>query len=190
MIQLYKPNAKNTGMALGFQASDREKKLWVTMIKQVSWDAQKAKASFNENKKKPGFSTNLKFSQIEVATMLDALEQNYVYKTVHDAESRMTQITLAPADEKYPGFTFSVYQTDKATNNKSSYFMPLTFGEARLIREYLVHFLHKSFRKIDTSEKEQTASQPEAQQLVEPSEASQTTEFPVTPETSTVDNTW
>ena len=51
MIQLYKPTKKNTGTALGFQASDRDKNLYVTMIKQASWDDNKQTGSFNENRK-------------------------------------------------------------------------------------------------------------------------------------------
>lgn len=177
MIQIYKPNRNNSGIATGFQASDRDRSLYVSFIRQYSWNAQTQKGSFMENRKKPGFSTLLKFSQVEVAAILDALEQNSGWKTIHVAPNRSTQIILAPGDQAHPGFTFTVNQTEKSDGQKASFFLPLNFGEARLIREYLLHYLHKSF-----GIKEQSVAQaptPEAQ----PTETPQSDEQAVAAET-------
>ena len=153
MVQIYKPTARVTGLAISLQASDRDGKLYVNMIKQASWNEQTKKGSFIENRKKPGFYTTLKFNQAEAAGMIDAIERHYEFKAYHGTEARATQITFGPAQPKNEGdvapalFVLRAVQTDSQdTTQKVSFFIPLTYAEARLIKEYLVHYLHKSFR--------------------------------------------
>ena len=146
MITFYKPTPKNTGLAMSFQASDRDKHLYVNLLKQVNWDANTKKGSFLANKNKPGFYANIKFNQIEAGGMLDAIEHNALFSAYHSSAKYITQIKLEPSPVENPtSFVFKVLQTDtQDSTKKSSYFISLTFGEARLVRQYLIHYLHKS----------------------------------------------
>jgi hypothetical protein len=159
-LHLYKPTAKNTGLAIGLQASDQDKHLYVNLIKQASWNAETKRGSFTENKDKPGASATLKFNQLEAASLIDAIETNGPFKAYHDAPKRTTQITFEPSEAEKACWVFKVSQTSKEdANQKTSFFMPITYGEARLIKEYLLHYLHKSFAMRLPSR--QRAAQPE-----------------------------
>jgi hypothetical protein len=166
-IQIYKPNSKVTGCALSLQASDRDGKLYVNMIKQASWNPETKKGSFIENRNDPTKKTVLKFSQVEAAQIIDCVERHYQWSGFHDSASKTTGIVFAPNDERSV-FSLSVNQTDKQDSTvKSQFFIPLTYAEVRLIKEYLIHYLHKSFKmKTDSrpANQEQEVRQPEAQE--------------------------
>ncbi len=158
MIALYKPTRSNKGCAISLQASDRDKSLFLNLIAQFGWDEAKKKGSFIENRKNPLKSTTLKLNQIEAASIVDSIEQNTAFKTVHSTSAKMTSISFLPGDETHPGFTLSVNQTNKEdTTKKASFFMPLSFGEARLIKEYLLHYLQKSFAINESREQQQSS---------------------------------
>lgn len=148
VIQIYKPTAKNTGCAISLNASDRDKYLYIELIRQFSWDVARKKGSFIENRKRPGMNTVLKFNQTEVGALLDAIERFYEFKPFHSSEKKVTQISFAPAEGDSPTtYVFKVLQSDADdSTKKASFFIPINFGEARLIREYLVYYLHKSFK--------------------------------------------
>jgi hypothetical protein len=151
MYNIYKPTRKNTGTALGFQASDRDASLYVTLIKQVSWNEATKEGSFKENRRKPGFNTILKFNITEAGTLIDAIEKEYQVQLFHNSAKGTTQIEFGPAEaaenEAPSCFVLRVFQTSKEDKNqKNSFFIPISFGEVRTIKEYLVHYMHKSFR--------------------------------------------
>jgi hypothetical protein len=168
-IQLYKPTSRMTGMAISFQASDMDESLYVSLIKQASWNETTKRGSFIENRNKPGFSTVIKFNQIEAGSMVDAIERFYAFTAFHNSADFTSQITLGPADGTNPStFVFKVHQTNKKdTTKKSSFFIPISFGEARMIKEYLIHYLHKafSFKKADKDVPSETP-QPESPEPV------------------------
>ncbi len=162
-LSLYKPSKSNKGTAISFMASDNDNSLYLSLIKQASWNETTRTGSFIQNKDKPGLNAKVKLNHLEAACILDSIETNSMWSTVHSTEKKMTNITFAPGDEQHPGFTLSVNQTDKQdTTLKSSFFMPLSFGEARLIKEYLVHYLHKSFQKVVGKVQQQAPDAPTA----------------------------
>jgi len=165
MISLYKPTKKTTGLAISFRASDRDKSLFLNLIKQFSWNEAEKKGSFVENKDKPGFSTAIKLNQIEAAAIIDCIERVYPWSAFHNSPSKTTQINFGPSQDSSV-FTLQVNQTDKQdTSQKSSYFIPITYAEARLIKEYLIHYLHKSFRSNgNTNNKDKNTNNSPVQQ--------------------------
>lgn len=177
MIQIYKPTKNVTGAAISLQAGLKDKHLYLNFIKQASWNDQTKKGSFIENRNKPGFSTVVKFNQVEVGAMLDALEKFYAFSAFHSSDKSKTQITFGPADgeQKDKLYVLKIHQTNaQDTTQKTSFFIPITFGEARLIQEYLRYYLHTSFRfdakaaaNKPQPQKEQTRSVPN-QQTSEP----------------------
>jgi len=149
-IALYKPTKKVTGLAISLQSSDKDKSLYLNLIKQFSWDENARKGSFFENRNKPGMSTIIKLNQVEGGSILDAIENNSAFSAYHNSANRSTQIIFEPSKEK-SCFTLKILQTENGDENqKNSFFIPISFGEARLIKKYLIPYLHKSLRKLET----------------------------------------
>lgn len=165
MISIYKPTPRNTGCAISFQASNQNKHLYVSLIRQHSWDANRKLGSFISNKNVPNMSTTLKFHQAEAGAMIDAIERWYEFSAYHGSENKATRISFGPAEgEDSSTMVFKVNQNDtEDTTQKSSFFIPISLGEARLIKEYLIHYLHKSFRQLPDKQGASSASSSEEQ---------------------------
>ena len=158
MIQIYKPTPRNTGMAMSVKAGDTDGHFYVEVLKQFSWDSTRNKGSFVENRKKPGKNTIMKFNQVEAANWIDSIERYVKFSGFHGIESRKTSFSFELAEgNPAASFFFKINQTNaEDTTQKDSYFIPISFAEARLIKEYLIHYLHKAFaRQI---QKPQTSS--------------------------------
>lgn len=148
MISIYKPNSRNTGAAISFQASDEQPSLFVSIIKQHSWDERRKKGSFVENRDKKGKTIVIKFNQTETASIVNAIERRTSFSAFHSfGQGVSTQIRFEPTEEKEKGYVLKIKQVDNEDEKeqKSLFFISLSIGEARLIREYCIHFLHKSF---------------------------------------------
>jgi hypothetical protein len=181
MLNIYKPNPKVTGTGLSLQASDRDGKLYLNLIKQSGWNDQTKKGSFIANKDKPGASAVLKFNQMEAGALIDAIENMTTASFYHVSPSKSTRILFAPSNiqkEKAPNcFVLTINQAEtEDSSKKTNFLIPFTFAEARVIKEYLIHYLHKSFsikpQKTDNKQNQQPEEvvassevQPEAQEL-------------------------
>ena len=148
MISFYKPNSKNTGTACSFSVNPKDESIWSSLIKQNSWNDQKKIGSFSENQNNPNKSVKIKFSLIEAAGMLDALERNSEFSAYHTSEKQTTRIKLSPyiKDGNQIGFSYSVNKEDKQNSeNKQSYLIGFYYNEARLLREFLSYALNSIF---------------------------------------------
>jgi len=131
-IQLYKPTAKMTGMAVSFHLRTTGN-IYINFLKQATWNDKTKKGSFIENRNKPGFSTIIKFNQIEAASMLDAIERFYTFEPFHSSAKTTSRITFGPAEGANPStFILKVLQTDKQDTTKKSSFL-FRFRLARLV---------------------------------------------------------
>lgn len=164
MLNIYKPNPKVTGTGLSLQASDRDGKLYLNLIKQSGWNDQTKKGSFLANKDKPGASTVLKFNQMEAGSLIDSIENMTTASFYHASSSKTTRISFAPSNiqkDKAPNcFVLTVNQAEtEDSSKKTNFLIPFTFAEARVIKEYLIHYLHKSFsikpQKTDNKQNQQ-----------------------------------
>jgi hypothetical protein len=129
----------------------------VTLLKQASWDAAKHIGSFGDNVKDPTKQTSIKLSNNEVAMILNCLEQNRPMQQTHDFAGVPTlkMVNFAPwmgkdketgADTQV-GFSLRVTAMDREdSTKKTSFSFGFTHSEGRLLREYLIHCLHNSFR--------------------------------------------
>ena len=61
-IQFYKPNSFNKGVAVSLSFNPQDSGIYVSFIKQFSWDAQRKIGSFKENKENPKAKKNIKFN--------------------------------------------------------------------------------------------------------------------------------
>jgi hypothetical protein len=148
MISFYKPNNKNTGTACSFSVNPKDESIWSSLIKQSSWNDLKKIGSFSENQNNPNKSVKIKFSLVEAAGMLNALEKNVEFSAYHTSEKQSTQIKLSPyiRDDKQVGFSYVVNRTDKQNSeNKQTYLIGFYFNEAALLKEFIKYALNSIF---------------------------------------------
>ena len=155
-IQIYHPNKNNTGFACSFSQSSKDNAIFATLIKQSTWDQKNQIGTFSASRNDPLKQVNVKLAQVEAAAILDALDRGREFSTVHDGDKQLKAIRFNQWMNKVSegekpsqrGYSFSIAVTDKEDSSaKNSFYIGLTFPEGRLIREFLIHALNKSFQK-------------------------------------------
>jgi hypothetical protein len=164
MISFYKPTPKVTGTAMSFYLNKRDNSFFSNLIKQDSWDSGRKIGSFQKNKKVEGKNVNIKFSQTEIASIIDAIDRN-IEITGYHGSNQVVRFSFGPyvpkvktADGEWvegteqKGFSFRVTRESKEdSTNKASYVIGLTFPESKLLREHLSYLLRESFLITDKS---------------------------------------
>lgn len=154
MPQIYHPNKNNTGFACSFTQSDKDRTIFATLIKQSGWDPNKKIGIFRDSRNDPNKNVNIKLESVEVAGILDCVDRNRPFSTMHDGKKYIKSIQFVPWMNKVPegekptqkGYSFSITVTDKEdSTSKNSFYIGLTFAEARLIKEFLIFSLRKTF---------------------------------------------
>lgn len=168
MISFYKPNSKNTGTACSFSVNPKDQSLWSSLIKQSSWNETKKIGSFSENQNNPNKSVKVKFSLVEAAGLLDAIERQTEFSAFHNSEKQSIQIRFSPyiKDNKQVGFSYIVNKTDKQNSeNKQSYLIGLYFNEANLLKQFLIYALNTVFesQRIENIKKIKNSKQKESE---------------------------
>jgi hypothetical protein len=156
MIQFYKPNSKNAGFACSFSVATKNKAVYCQLLKQKSWNGKNG--SFDISSKE-----NVKFGLIEVAKLIDALENNLKADCIHKIDDVTTTIILEPwlRDENQVGYSFRVTRT--RGQNRVSFVIGFDFAEGRLLREFLLFSLRQIFF-VQNSTFENTPRPEQAQQ--------------------------
>ena len=162
MISFYKPTPKVTGTAMSFYLNKRDNSFFSNLIKQDSWDSSRKIGSFQKNKKVEGKNVNIKFSQTEIASIIDSVDRNTEISGYHGS-NQVVRFSFGPYTPKtkteegewiegteQKGFSFRVTRESKEdSTNKQSYVIGLTFAEGKLLREHLVYLLNESFALTD-----------------------------------------
>ena len=162
MISFYKPTPKVTGTAMSFYLNERDNSFFSNLIKQDSWDSSRKIGSFQKNKKVEGKNVNIKFSQTEIASIIDSVDRNTEISGYHGS-NQVVRFSFGPYTPKtkteegewiegteQKGFSFRVTRESKEdSTNKQSYVIGLTFAEGKLLREHLVYLLNESFALTD-----------------------------------------
>ena len=165
MVHFYKPNAKVTGTACSFWFNNEENTFFSSMIKQDSWDSGKRTGSFVKNKKNPKATVIVKFSPTEVAGIIDSIETNREFSTYHSSQNQITKIKFCPymRDDDQIGFSYTINKENKEdSTDKSGFVIGFKFPEGRLLKQYLINALNKSFKfysnKNDQNDKQYVRS--------------------------------
>ena len=162
MISFYKPTPKVTGTALSFYLNKRDNAFFSELLKQASWDASTRRANFLSNKKVEGKNVNIKFSQAEVASFVDAIERNVEFSGYHGS-NQVVRFSFGPYTPKVKdeqgnwsegkvqkGYSFRVTRESKEdSTNKASFAVGLDYAEAALLKEHLKYLLQQSFEIED-----------------------------------------
>lgn len=163
MIQFYKPNSKNTGSGCSFNFSAKDECVFINLIKQSSWDESKKRGSFAGNAQNPKMSCSVKISTTEAGDIISAIRRNSEFTGFHDSPKQVTRIKFSPynrPNKENPqqtvqvGFSLSVSKESKENaQDKTSFLMGFTFGEAVKLEAYLSMALVKTFENaIKTQE--------------------------------------
>jgi hypothetical protein len=171
MIHFYHPNKKVTGFAASFWHSNRDDTVFATILKQSGWDEKNENGVFKGSMDDPQKRVNVKLDYVELAGILDCIERNRPFNQPHDTEETIKQVSFTPwidkSDNSQRGFSFSITVTNKQDRNvKNSFYIGLTFAEARLIREFIIFCLHTHFGLVKKSSvnRPQAAPAPEVAQ--------------------------
>jgi hypothetical protein len=151
MINFYKANPRVTGTACSFYLNTRDNVFFSTMIKQDSWNDQKRIGSFSKNKDNPSKKVNIKFSPMEIAGIIDALESNREFGGYHGS-NQVVKFKFCPymKNNEQIGFSYSVNKESKEdSTDKTNFIIGFNFPEARLLREHLSYLLRKNFEADD-----------------------------------------
>ena len=152
MIQFYKPNAKMTGSACQFYLNYTDGSFFSTLIKQASWDANKKTGSFQANRKDPTKNVIIKFSALEIAGILDAIQRNVEFKGYHSSSQQVVQFSFGPyvRDNEQKGYSYSVSKQGKEdSTQKASFLIGFYFNEAKLLERHLEYLLRRHFKIED-----------------------------------------
>ncbi|MAF42972.1 MAG: hypothetical protein CMI54_02210 [Parcubacteria group bacterium] len=174
MIHFYKPTAKVTGTACSFYLNKRDNAFFTTLIKQDGWNSDRRIGSFKKNKDNPNKKVNVKFSALEVASVIDAIKRNKEFTGYHGS-NQIVRFRFGPyvRDEEQKGFSFNVTKESKEdSTQKSSYLIGFTFGEAELLQQHLSHLLLESFKITDNLIEKSFKKDVPQQAIDEPSELS------------------
>lgn len=145
-MQFYKPNSQNTGTAFGFRIGTTGKLdkpcLYMTAVKQASWDAKKKSGSFSANAKNPDKCAIVKFNEFEIGGFIYAIENYDKFNAFHSFDDNKTGISLSPYSKKdgTKAYSFTV------TRNSSNKFgMGVEMSEAYALCQYFKYVLNQIF---------------------------------------------
>jgi len=154
-IQFYKPNSSNKGVAVSVSFNPADSGIYVSFIRQFSWDAGKKIGSFKGNKDNPRAKKNIKFNDIEVSGIIRAIEKEEKWSTFHKFNNDSgVSISFAPyiKDNIMAGFGLRVSDSKDKENVFSVGF---TNDEAVKLREWLKLSLEESFKVATSSSSEE-----------------------------------
>lgn len=146
-LSFYKPNSYNKGSASQFQfgAKDNDYGLYVSVVKQASWDASSKKGSFSENAKNPQKNKRVKLNAGEAAAICRVvLSETDKWSSVHRSESKITSLQFSHyiKDGVKLGYGFSIAEKDA-----ESFMLSLTNDEGYVLKNFLEEYIKYTFNK-------------------------------------------
>lgn len=156
MIHIYHPNKAVKGFATSFWYSERDDTIFATLIKQSGWDDVKQNGIFKGSIDDPNKKVNIKLEYTEISAILDCIDRGRPFTNFHDNDEFKKSISFTPwmgqdnaGVAVQRGFSFSVtVQSKQDSTFKNSFYIGLTYAEARLIREFLIFTLHSHFARL------------------------------------------
>jgi hypothetical protein len=148
-MQFYKPNAKNTGSAVGFNFNSKEGALHAQFVKQTGPKSFKGGKRFN-----------VKFNATEIGVFLNCIERGRAEKLFHQSEKGNTSIEIKEylSNDVKNGFTISVNPRANEGEEKPQQFgFWFNAAEARTLKEYLQFVLGHFFAAEYSADKQRRA---------------------------------
>jgi len=145
-IQFYKPNSFNKGVAVSVSFNPLDSGIYVSFIKQFSWDAKKKIGSFKENRENPKAKKNIKFNDIEVSGIIRAIEKEEKWSTFHKFNNDSgVSISFAPYIKENIMSGFGLRISD-SKDKENIFSVGFTNDESVKLRESLKLSLEEGFK--------------------------------------------
>ena len=145
-IQFYKPNSSNKGVAVSVAFNPADSGIYVSFIKQFSWDAAKKIGSFKGNKDNPKAKKNIKFNDIEVAGIIRSIEKEEKWSTFHKFNNETgVSISFSPYIKENVMAGFGLRISD-SKDKENVFSVGFTNDESVKLREWLKLSLEESFK--------------------------------------------
>ena len=144
-FQLIKPTKSNAGSACQFNVKVENSCVYAQLTKQVSW--MDGHGTF-----KGGLRIVTKLAINEIGAILDCLEFNREFSTVHKNSSGLTQIHFKKYARKdnpniQVGYSFTLGKKDG--EETKWFYIGITFAEGQVLKEYLRYSLGLIFAGQD-----------------------------------------
>lgn len=138
-MQFYKSNKSIKGCGASFSFNSKDEALFISLIKQSGYDEARHIGQFQ------GAKVVVKSGITEIGALLDVLNRNVPYSTVHTTKDSKVQIWFEPyiigeGDAKVQkGYGL------KIKKDEESFLMPFNFSEAQVLKEYFSFVLRHIF---------------------------------------------
>lgn len=151
-LSYYKPNSQNKGSAAQFQfaAKEADYGLYLSIVKQFSWDNNSKRGSFSENSKNPSKNKKIKFNATEAAAICRVINSSVdKWSTVHRNESKTTSISFSHyiKDGNKLGYGMSINEKDG-----ESFMIGFNNDEGYLLKEFLKSYILFTFDKNNVTD--------------------------------------
>lgn len=146
MPQFYKGNSSLKGHGVSFSSNPKEKCVFLQMVKQSDWNAEKHIGSF------AGEKITVKLNLSEIGELLDMFNNNRSYSKPH---SNGVQIRFAPyiVNETQKGFGISI--SKKEGDVSTTWLGSFNFADKEVLVGYLNYVLRMIFNAEETEMRKQ-----------------------------------
>ena len=140
MIQIYKPNSKNTGSAFTFTKSKNLQNgspaLYFSAIAQHGWNDETKTGSFAGNAKDPSKTINVKISELEAGDFISAFNNRYEHTAFHSYDGNNSTIKATPWDKpvKVSKYNPSSKKYEEGQINVPAFGITLSKGKGNTIK--------------------------------------------------------
>ncbi|MGA0317724.1 MAG: hypothetical protein ACO3LB_08575 [Flavobacteriaceae bacterium] len=146
IVQLYKPNPRNTGCAFSCDIGSSNQKgepcVYVRAVRQFSWDDKKKTGSFSQNSKNPEASISIKLNEVEIGGLINAIENHTEFSAYHSYEDNKTQISfkLWERQGRPNAFSFGIIR-----NSTNKFGIGVEMSEAYCLLEFFKFSLQELY---------------------------------------------
>jgi hypothetical protein len=161
-ISFYKPNSYNKGSASQFQFGLKEgdSGMYVSIVKQSSWNDKTKRGSFSANAKNPKANKKIKLNAAEAAGMCRVIESDVdKWSSVHKTQAATTSIMFSHYIKEGNKLGYGLSVKD---SGGESFMLSLTNEEGYVLKSFLQEYIRYTF-----SQKYSDESQVESQQKQE-----------------------
>ena len=172
--QLYKPNSKSSGCAMGFSignAKDGSPSLYISAVLQSGWNDKTKTGSFAGNAKDSNKSGNFKMNSSEAGEMISSIKNRIPVVFFHKYNEDTTIIKLTPWDKerkiktqngeetfKVPAFGLSITK-----NSSQNFKIALEPGETEILMILLSEFIKQDLELQKNKTQQESINQQESQ---------------------------
>jgi len=141
-LEFYKGGKTIKGAATSFTVASKKSTIFVNIIKQTGYNEQTHRGVYQG-----GIQHSIALGAHECAAIINTIESNEPYETVHPSEKYTSTIKFEKyeKDGKQLGFGLKIFRSEKGNETKENFLIGFSFQEAVLLREWLRFALEKIF---------------------------------------------